>query len=88
MLSALEKWLLTKAGDVGSLSRMSVPQMMGKAARKTGEGVRDSYRAIKESPKLAAGAAGAGAAGGLALGGPEEETFEAELEELRRKYGV
>jgi hypothetical protein len=90
MLGALEKWLASKAADVGSLRRLSTPQLIGKGARKTAEGVKDSYQAIKANPKLAAGAGGVGAALGLGLGGdaPPEDNFEEELRLLREKYGL
>lgn len=91
MMSALQKWLMSRAGDAGKLSGMTVPQMLGAGVRKGAEMGKDSLMAMKANPKVAAlgGAAGLGA--GLSMGGGEEEEIDPELlEEIRRMraYGA
>ncbi len=87
MLGALEKWLATKAAQVGKVNDMPLKEIVSALGSKGKDFAKSTYGMAKAHPGESAALAGLGGVAG-AMGSGGEPDGDEDEEKLLRAYGI
>jgi len=87
MLGALEKFLANKAGQIGSLKKMPLGQLIEMLGEKGQTFGASTLGVMKKHPGESAALAGLGGVAGASLSGEDEQEEDPDAE-LLKKYGL